>query len=160
MALRAAARPRPANKANQDPVAVTNGGSGRRPGQREGRGAVPQPAEKLSIEQEELRGISRTVAEIEWLLLILVLLYQAFGGPAAEDRPAIAAGLFFYTRPVSLLMVDTDNLQSINDDCGHEVGNRLLQLLAMCIMTELRRTGRKRPPAFQATRRSFSHQTS
>ena len=27
------------------------------------------------IEQEELRGISRTVAEIHWLLLILVLLY-------------------------------------------------------------------------------------
>lgn len=55
-----------------------------------------KPAEILSIEQEELRGISRTVAEIEWLLLILVLLYQAFGGPATEDRAAISAGLFFY----------------------------------------------------------------
>ena len=29
-----------------------------------------KPAEILSVEQEELRGISRTVAEIEWLLLI------------------------------------------------------------------------------------------
>ena len=29
----------------------------------------------LTIEQEELRGVSRTVAEIEWLLLIVVLLY-------------------------------------------------------------------------------------
>jgi diguanylate cyclase (GGDEF)-like protein len=55
-----------------------------------------KPAEILSIEQEELRGISRTVAEIEWLLLILVLLYQVFGGPAAEDQAAISAGLFFY----------------------------------------------------------------
>ncbi len=54
------------------------------------------PAEILSIEQEELRGISRTVAEIEWLLLILVLLYQVFGGPAAVDQAAISAGLFFY----------------------------------------------------------------
>jgi diguanylate cyclase (GGDEF)-like protein len=50
----------------------------------------------LSIAQEELRGISRTVAEIEWLLLILVLLYQVFGGPAAEGRLAISTGLFFY----------------------------------------------------------------
>jgi diguanylate cyclase (GGDEF)-like protein len=55
-----------------------------------------KPAEALSIEQEELRGISRTVAEIEWLLLILVLLYQVFEGPAAEDKAAISAGLFFF----------------------------------------------------------------
>ncbi len=36
----------------------------------------PEAARKAapSIEQEELRGISRTVAEIHWLLLILVLL--------------------------------------------------------------------------------------
>jgi diguanylate cyclase (GGDEF)-like protein len=55
-----------------------------------------KPAEILSVEQEELRGISRTVAEIEWLLLILVLLYQVFGGPAAADDAAISTGLFFY----------------------------------------------------------------
>ena len=56
-----------------------------------------KPAETLSVEQEELRGVSRTVAEIEWLLLILVLLYQVFEGPQAEDQAAISAGLFFYT---------------------------------------------------------------
>lgn len=54
----------------------------------------------VSIEQEELRGISRTVAEIHWLLLILVLLYLIFGGerPDAdgESEAAISAGLFFY----------------------------------------------------------------
>lgn len=52
----------------------------------------------VSIEQEELRGISRTVAEIHWLLLILVLLYVIFGG-AREDpeaSAAVSAGLFFY----------------------------------------------------------------
>jgi diguanylate cyclase (GGDEF)-like protein len=52
----------------------------------------------VSIEQEELRGIARTVAEIHWLLLILVLLYLIFGG-AREDAEANAAiwmGLFFY----------------------------------------------------------------
>lgn len=50
----------------------------------------------LNIAQEELRGISRTVAEIEWLLLILVLLYQLFEGPAPDDRAAISMGLYFY----------------------------------------------------------------
>lgn len=50
----------------------------------------------VSIEHEELRGITRTVAEIEWLLLILTLLYQVVEGPADFGRSAIAAALFFY----------------------------------------------------------------
>ncbi|HTM60938.1 MAG TPA: GGDEF domain-containing protein [Burkholderiales bacterium] len=52
----------------------------------------------VSIEQEELRGISRTVAEIHWLLLILVLLYLIFGGTHkdSESNAAISSGLFFY----------------------------------------------------------------
>jgi diguanylate cyclase (GGDEF)-like protein len=52
----------------------------------------------VSIEQEELRGISRTVAEIHWLLLILVLLYLVFvgGNEDAEVHAAVSAGLFFY----------------------------------------------------------------
>lgn len=52
----------------------------------------------VSIEQEELRGISRTVAEIHWLLLILVLLYLIFGGARddGEASAAVSAGLFFY----------------------------------------------------------------
>src|SRR4051812_49102406 len=52
--------------------------------------------ETLTIEQEELRGISRTVAEIEWLLLALVLLYLVFAQPEAEEKAAISAALFFY----------------------------------------------------------------
>jgi diguanylate cyclase (GGDEF)-like protein len=59
---------------------------------------APQRAGLVSIAQEELRGISRTVAEIHWLLLILVLLYLIFG--TAQDDPeanaAVSAGLFFY----------------------------------------------------------------
>jgi diguanylate cyclase (GGDEF)-like protein len=49
-----------------------------------------------SIEQEELRGISRTVAEIEWLLLILVLVYVIFGRPIPDIEPALSMALFFY----------------------------------------------------------------
>jgi len=58
-----------------------------------------QPAQRNtlpSIEQEELRGISRTVAEIEWLLLVLVLVYLVFGWPLPEVEPAISMAMFFY----------------------------------------------------------------
>src|SRR4029077_6578883 len=56
----------------------------------------------VSIEQEELRGISRTVAEIHWLLLILVLLYLFFSGARddGETSAAISAGLMFYAAMV------------------------------------------------------------
>jgi diguanylate cyclase (GGDEF)-like protein len=55
-------------------------------------------AAPTTLEQEELRGISRTVAEIHWLLLILVLLYLVFGGTTedAEVNAAVSSGLFFY----------------------------------------------------------------
>ena len=49
-----------------------------------------------SIAQEELRGISRTVAEIEWLMLALALLYLVFGGAPPDHEPAISMALFFY----------------------------------------------------------------
>ncbi|MGH8707203.1 MAG: GGDEF domain-containing protein [Burkholderiales bacterium] len=54
------------------------------------RGTLP------SLEQEELRGISRTVAEIEWLLLILVLVYVVFGRPIPDIEPALSMALFFF----------------------------------------------------------------
>ncbi|MEO8716804.1 MAG: GGDEF domain-containing protein [Burkholderiales bacterium] len=57
---------------------------------------APQRATLPSIEQEELRGISRTVAEIEWLLLVLVLVYVVFGRPAAEIEAALSMALFFF----------------------------------------------------------------
>jgi diguanylate cyclase (GGDEF)-like protein len=58
----------------------------------------PSAAAPFSIEQEELRGISRTVAEIHWLLLILVLVYLIFGVTRqdSEGTAAISSGAFFY----------------------------------------------------------------
>ena len=35
----------------------------------------------LEIEQAQLRGFARTVAEVEWLLLILVVLYLFIANP-------------------------------------------------------------------------------
>lgn len=60
--------------------------------------AETKDSTRISIEQEELRGISRTVAEIHWLLLILVLVYLVFSG-AREDgeiSAALTSGLLFY----------------------------------------------------------------
>jgi diguanylate cyclase (GGDEF)-like protein len=50
----------------------------------------------ISLEQEELRAISRTVAEIEWLLLVLVLLFQVFSQNQDYAHTAIAMSLFLY----------------------------------------------------------------
>jgi diguanylate cyclase (GGDEF)-like protein len=52
--------------------------------------------ENTTLEQEELRGCARTVTEIEWLLLILVLLYQVFSDTAGDSRTAIVMAIFFY----------------------------------------------------------------
>jgi len=58
---------------------------------------MPQDiSKKTSLEQEVLRGVARTVAEIEWLLLIIVLLYLTFGGSEGENSTAILMALFFY----------------------------------------------------------------
>lgn len=56
---------------------------------------VVRPAAR-SFEQEEMRGISRTVAEIHWLLLILVLLYVIFGDGDKEAEAAVISASFFY----------------------------------------------------------------
>ena len=49
-----------------------------------------------ALSTEELRGFSRTVAEIEWLLLILVMLFQAVLAPDPEASAALAMAMFFY----------------------------------------------------------------
>ena len=51
----------------------------------------------LTIVQDELKGFSRTIAEIEWLLLALVLVYLLAGGPPDEGKIAIHTALFFFT---------------------------------------------------------------
>lgn len=50
----------------------------------------------LTIEQDELKGFSRTIAEIEWLLLVLVLVYLLAGAPGEVGNIAINMALFFF----------------------------------------------------------------
>ena len=45
-----------------------------------------------ALSTEELRSFSRTVGEIEWLTVILVLLYQVVFSPAPKSAAAIAIG--------------------------------------------------------------------
>lgn len=49
-----------------------------------------------TLEHEGLRSISRSIAEIEWLLLIVVLLYHVFGGTEPDDRAGIVLAMVLY----------------------------------------------------------------
>jgi diguanylate cyclase (GGDEF)-like protein len=54
-----------------------------------------QHASPARIEEERLRGISRTVAEIHWLLLILVLLNMIFSGMEEGKDSLIVAAILY-----------------------------------------------------------------
>ena len=47
----------------------------------------------FDAERADLRNFSRTVAEIDWLLIVVVLLYHFYKGTPEENRLAIFAGL-------------------------------------------------------------------
>ena len=49
-----------------------------------------------TLSADELRGFTRTVAEIEWLLLILVMLYQVVLAPDEESSAALMMAMFFF----------------------------------------------------------------
>jgi diguanylate cyclase (GGDEF)-like protein len=51
----------------------------------------------LEIEQAQLRGFARSVSEIEWLLLILVVLYLFFVNPALARSGAMLTVLISFT---------------------------------------------------------------
>ena len=67
----------------------------------------------LEIEKAQLRGFARSVSEIEWLLLILVVLYLFFVDPTLARSPSVLAALlgfaafvlvFRYARPFAARM--------------------------------------------------------
>jgi len=45
-----------------------------------------------------------------------------------------------YSRPLSLLSIDSDNLKRVNDDYGHHAGDQLLVTLVKTIQAQLRHT--------------------
>jgi diguanylate cyclase (GGDEF)-like protein len=54
------------------------------------------PTDKLETEQKEYRGFSTTLAEIEWLLMALVIFYIALPGSLVANKPLILASIFIY----------------------------------------------------------------
>jgi len=57
---------------------------------------TPQPG-SADIDTTELRDFSRTVAEIEWLLVILVLLYYVFQDRSQDNTVAVYSGLIVFS---------------------------------------------------------------
>jgi diguanylate cyclase (GGDEF)-like protein len=55
-----------------------------------------------NLSADELRGFTRTLAEIEWLLLILVLIFQLLLAPDQVASTALAMAMYFYTAFVLL----------------------------------------------------------
>ena len=55
------------------------------------------PAPDDALDATELRDFSRTIAEIEWLLVILVLLFHIFQESAGDNAFAIYSGLIAYS---------------------------------------------------------------
>jgi diguanylate cyclase (GGDEF)-like protein len=49
------------------------------------------------LEADELKGFSRTIAEIEWLLVILVLLYQVVQQPGNQGAEPVYLGLLSFS---------------------------------------------------------------
>lgn len=60
------------------------------------RSTDKQAITHTSFAQEELRGISRSVGEIEWLLLVVVLVYHVFGGTEPDDKPMVVLSMVIY----------------------------------------------------------------
>lgn len=50
----------------------------------------------LPIEQDEIKGFSRTLAEIEWLLLSLALIYLVVAGVPPAEQAAVEMALFLF----------------------------------------------------------------
>ena len=55
-----------------------------------------------NVDHEELRGFSRSLGELEWLLLILVLLYVSAPGVLLTDRPSVIVAMVIFAAFVVL----------------------------------------------------------
>ncbi|MGZ5122274.1 MAG: GGDEF domain-containing protein [Burkholderiales bacterium] len=57
---------------------------------------------------------------------------------AVADR--VSRQAMRYSRPYSIVMIDSDSLKSVNDRFGHQTGNQLLKMLVRCIQAHVRET--------------------
>lgn len=59
----------------------------------------------LEIERAQLRGFARSIAGVEWLLLLLVILYLFIARPEAADHLVVAGALVGFASTVFILRV-------------------------------------------------------
>ena len=57
---------------------------------------------ELDIDLLELKGFSRSIAELEWLLVVLMLLYYVIIGVTPDHRPAVLSAIAIYSTFVLL----------------------------------------------------------
>jgi hypothetical protein len=76
---------------------------------------IAQSGEGLGTARTEMYGLARSIAELEWLLLLLVMLYSVVTQVATEERIHLAGAMVLYAE-----LVDADRLRAINDNYGHE----------------------------------------
>ena len=94
---------------------------------------------KIKILQDELVAAQKKLQVLETLSNIdpLTGLYnRRFFVNALEKE---FERLKRYNRTLSLLMIDMDHFKSINDKCGHPVGDRVLTVVSRILTTGLRR---------------------
>lgn len=106
----------------------------------------------LEIEQAQLRGFARSIAEVEWLLLILVMLYLFVTGPELARQESVIASLvgfavfillFRYAKPLRRgtrfkiafeILVMVAFLTAVLSEAGGET-NPLVNLYLLPIIT-------------------------
>ncbi len=94
---------------------------------------IAQSGEGLGTAQTELYGLARSIAELEWLLLLLVMVYSVVTQMGSEERIHLAGAIVLYA-----VLVDADRLKAINNNYGHEAGNKLIQQVAENLCRVLR----------------------
>ncbi len=94
---------------------------------------------KIKILQDELIAAQKKLKVLETLSNIdpLTGIYNRRFFLAALEKEF--ERLKRYNRTLSLLMIDMDHFKSINDRCGHQVGDRVLTVVSRILNTGLRK---------------------
>jgi diguanylate cyclase (GGDEF)-like protein len=89
----------------------------------------------LEIEQAQLRGFARSIAEVEWLLLILVVLYLFIANPAIAHSPGVLGVLLGFAAFVLLFRYGRPFAKHTHFKLGFEILVMLAFLSAVLVVS-------------------------
>ncbi len=89
----------------------------------------------LEIEQAQLRGFARSIAEVEWLLLILVVLYLFIGNPAIAHSAGVLGVLLGFAAFVLLFRYGRPFAKHTHFKLGFEILVMLAFLSAVLVVS-------------------------